>query len=262
MLLGPLDWNGTLRKWKWQSCPTLWDAMDSTINGILQARRLEWVAFPFSRGSSQPRDQTQVSRIAAGFFTIWATREAQEYWSGWPISSLRIFPTRESKWGLPHCRQILAELWGKPWGPLWGPLWGHCQKQTLRALKRISSRWERELGKRWEARRAWEGWRWRLWQGEPQRLLLAGVSCLHKTQVWGTSAEHVEMNQSRVPRSECSTHRTSCSYGFISICISFMKKRCWRCNKIWIKRLIQQVRTHMTVFVLNSGKEVLPIFTN
>ena len=37
---------------------------------------LEWVAFPFSRGSSQPRDQTQVSHIAGGFFTSWVTREA------------------------------------------------------------------------------------------------------------------------------------------------------------------------------------------
>ena len=44
---------------------------------ILQARILEWVSFPFSRGSSQPRDWTQVSRIAGRRFTIWATREAQ-----------------------------------------------------------------------------------------------------------------------------------------------------------------------------------------
>ena len=50
--------------------------------GILQARILEWVAMPSSRGSSQPRDQTQVSYIAGGFLTIRATREAQEYWSG------------------------------------------------------------------------------------------------------------------------------------------------------------------------------------
>ena len=49
------------------------------VHGILQARTLEWVAFPFSKGSSQPRDQTQVSRIAGEFFTAWATREAQEY---------------------------------------------------------------------------------------------------------------------------------------------------------------------------------------
>ena len=51
-----------------QSCPALW---------ILLARILEWVAVLFSRESSQPRDQTQVSRIAGGFFTGWATREAQ-----------------------------------------------------------------------------------------------------------------------------------------------------------------------------------------
>ena len=45
-----------------QSCPTLCHPMDYTIHGIPQARILEWVAFPFSRGSSQPRNRTQVSR--------------------------------------------------------------------------------------------------------------------------------------------------------------------------------------------------------
>ena len=43
--------------------------------GILQARMLEWIAMPSSRGTSQPRDQTQVSHIAGKFFTIWATWE-------------------------------------------------------------------------------------------------------------------------------------------------------------------------------------------
>ena len=52
------------------------------VYGSLQARILEWVAFPFSRGSSQPMGRTQVSHIAGRFFTSWATREAQEYWSG------------------------------------------------------------------------------------------------------------------------------------------------------------------------------------
>jgi len=65
-----------------QSCPTLCDTLDYTLHVIMQARIPEWVAFPFSRGSSQPRDQTQVSHIADGFFTSWATREVQEYWSG------------------------------------------------------------------------------------------------------------------------------------------------------------------------------------
>ena len=52
-----------------QSCSTLQDPMVYTIHGILQVRALGWVAFPFSRGSSQPRDQTQVSLIADGFVT-------------------------------------------------------------------------------------------------------------------------------------------------------------------------------------------------
>ena len=52
-----------------QSCTTLCDPMGYTVHGILQATVLEWVAFPSSRGSSQPRDQTQVSHIAGGFFT-------------------------------------------------------------------------------------------------------------------------------------------------------------------------------------------------
>ena len=52
-----------------QSCPTLCDPMDCIVHGILQARILEWVDFPFSRGSSQPRDGTQVSHIAGRFFT-------------------------------------------------------------------------------------------------------------------------------------------------------------------------------------------------
>ena len=50
---------------------------------ILQARILEWVAFPFSRVSSQSRDQTQVFWTAGGFFTSWATREARNKISFW-----------------------------------------------------------------------------------------------------------------------------------------------------------------------------------
>ena len=65
-----------------QSYSTLCDPTEYIVHGILQARIPKWVAIPFSRGSSQPRDQTQVSHIAGGFFTSWATREAQEYWSG------------------------------------------------------------------------------------------------------------------------------------------------------------------------------------
>ena len=54
---------------KAQLCLTLCDPVDYSVHGILQASILEWVAFPFSRGSSQPRDGTQVSHIAGRFFT-------------------------------------------------------------------------------------------------------------------------------------------------------------------------------------------------
>ena len=63
-----------------QSCPTLCSHVDcspprSSVHGILQARILEWIAISFSRRSSRPRDQTQVSCIAGRFFTLWATRK-------------------------------------------------------------------------------------------------------------------------------------------------------------------------------------------
>ena len=58
-----------------QSCPTLFDPMDcnvpnSSVHGIFQARVWEWVAISFSRGSSQPRNQTQVSHIVGRRFTV------------------------------------------------------------------------------------------------------------------------------------------------------------------------------------------------
>ena len=64
-----------------QSCLTLCDPMHyclpgSSVHGILQARILEWVAMPYCRGTSQPRNQTRVSCIAGIFFTSWATWEA------------------------------------------------------------------------------------------------------------------------------------------------------------------------------------------
>ena len=63
-----------------QPCPTLWDPMDCSlpgpfVHGILQARILEWVGIPFSRGSSLPRDWTWVPCMVGRFFTVWATRE-------------------------------------------------------------------------------------------------------------------------------------------------------------------------------------------
>ena len=65
---------------QWLSCVQLYDPMDcsppgSSVQGILQARVLEWVAISFSRGYSWHRDRTPISCIAGGFFTVWATRE-------------------------------------------------------------------------------------------------------------------------------------------------------------------------------------------
>ena len=80
----PLRWSSKHKHWLWwsevkvaQSCLTLCTPW-TVVHGILQARILEWVAVSFSRGSSQPRDQTQVSHIAGGFFTSWATWECYQ----------------------------------------------------------------------------------------------------------------------------------------------------------------------------------------
>ena len=74
-LTSPWPWAES--KFKFQLCPILRDPVDcsppgSSVHGIPQARILEWIAIPFSRDSSQPMDQTQVSCIAGGFFTVWA----------------------------------------------------------------------------------------------------------------------------------------------------------------------------------------------
>ena len=80
--------------------------MDYRIHGILQVRILEWVAFPFTRGSSQRRDQTQVSHIADRFFTSWATKEASQA-ACIPVISevrnhVRLFGVSQLVWPQPH----------------------------------------------------------------------------------------------------------------------------------------------------------------
>ena len=94
-----------------QSCPTLCDPMDYTVHRILQARMLEWVAFPFSRGDLpnpgiEPRYPTlQVDSLPA---------EPPGKSKNTAVGSLfllqRIFPTQELKQGLLHCRWILYQL--------------------------------------------------------------------------------------------------------------------------------------------------------
>ena len=99
MLLPPHPLSFPLKVKVAQSCPTLCNPMDYTVHGILQARILEWVAFPFSRGSSQPRD--------------W-THEPQRKPKNTGVGSLSllqgIFLTQESNQGLLQCRRILYQV--------------------------------------------------------------------------------------------------------------------------------------------------------
>ena len=93
-----------------QSCPTLCDPTDCSppgfsIHGILQARILEWIAIPFSRESSWPRDWTQVFCIASRFFAVWATREAQSVKS-W-TSKPNLYDISFSYWVTLHHSSIV-----------------------------------------------------------------------------------------------------------------------------------------------------------
>ena len=156
---------------------TLCNPMNYTVHGILQARILEEVAFPFSRGSSQPRDRTQVSHIAGGFFTSWATREApytryacmhvkslsrvQLLATPWTVTYTRllcpwdfpgnsigvdchfllqgIFPTQGSNPGLPHCRQTLYHLSHQGSLPIFSPTKYLLNESIIIISKRLLS---------------------------------------------------------------------------------------------------------------------------
>ena len=93
-----------------QSCPTLCDLVDYTVHGILQARILEWITFPFSRGTSQPRDWTQVSHFEGGFFTSWAISSVQSY-------SALCNPMACSTPGFPVHHQLLEFTQRRQWHP-------------------------------------------------------------------------------------------------------------------------------------------------
>ena len=93
-----------------QSCPTLCNPLDYTVHGILQVRIQEWVALPFSRGSSQPRDQTQVPCIAGGFLPTEPQGKPKNIGVGSLSLLQRIFLIQESNWSLLHYRQILYKL--------------------------------------------------------------------------------------------------------------------------------------------------------
>ena len=124
-----------------RSCLTLFNHMDYTV----QARILEWVAFPICRGSSQPRDWAQVSRIAGGFFTSWARREAQEYWNCWPIRSPGDLPDPGMELGSLVLQMILYQLsyQGSPSEDIQMAIntWNHAQcHKSLRKCRSFSLR--------------------------------------------------------------------------------------------------------------------------
>ena len=88
--------------------PTLCNPI--TVHRILQATILEWVDFPFSRGSSQPRDQTQVSHIAGGFLPAEPQGKPKNTGVGSLSLLQQIFLSQESNQGLLHCRWIFNQL--------------------------------------------------------------------------------------------------------------------------------------------------------
>ena len=98
----PLSHRGKVKVKVAQLCPTLGDPMDCTVRGILQARILEWVAFPFSRGSSQPRIEPRSLELQVDFLPA----EPQEKPKNTGVGSLsllqRIFPTQDT-WEDPKC---------------------------------------------------------------------------------------------------------------------------------------------------------------
>ena len=126
-----------------QSCPTLCDRTDCSppgpsVHGILQARILEWIAIPFSRGSSWPRDWTRVPCIASRFFIFWVTGKiwimdavdpvdpwsrssldpwTGSHWSGQPIPSPADLPDPGIELESPAWQgdSLPAELSGKPY---------------------------------------------------------------------------------------------------------------------------------------------------
>ena len=132
-----------VKVWKSVVFESLWP--HGLVHGILQARILEWVAVPFCRGSSQPRNWTQISRIAGGFFTSWATREALNCWYASDISwkseasavvqwleiylSMQGTPIWSLVWEDPTCHgatePVCHNFWACTLEPMSRNLWAH-----------------------------------------------------------------------------------------------------------------------------------------
>ena len=149
--------------------------MDYRVHGILQARILEWVAFSFSRGSSQHRHWTQVSHIAGRFFTSWATREALLYINYGCISQVNIEPA----WLMSLAWNIKKSYWlASPWISKGRPKWHRGKKSTCQ--------WRRQRRHRFDSCVRKIPWR-RTWQPTPVHLpgKFHGQRSLSSYSPWG-----------------------------------------------------------------------------
>ena len=152
-------------------CPTLCNPRDYTVHGLFQAKILEWVAISFSRGSSQLRDQTQVSSITERLFTIWTTREfpkgvinkskilcpyirltgrstkrTRRRWTKCSFFlshlSLHLFPEAGGQWQFGWGGEIHSLLCGGAGDPVRWALHSlilHCYSETTQGPKRLTS---------------------------------------------------------------------------------------------------------------------------
>ena len=129
-----------------QSCLTLCDPMDYTVHGILQARILEWVASPFSRGSSQPGNWTQVSHTAGRLFTVWATRKRRWLFYAGNTKEASLFGVI---WRDPKKMKEKA---------MWRPV-GRKRKLRGRPKCKALSPWVECVGHLWDQQGGQSGWR-------------------------------------------------------------------------------------------------------
>ena len=149
-------------KWKWRSLSGVWLFGTHGLYSPwpIQARILEWVAFPFSRGSSQPRDRTQVSHIAGRFFTSWATREAQKDTDQQPNVAVQ--------WRGPQQKSFCpCGVWGPGCGEFWVPSMDTLRTSFINFFSRLHyiGIIDELIGHEWlievlsSSRKSWIGWK-------------------------------------------------------------------------------------------------------
>ena len=103
--------NTTISEWKSLSRVWLCNPMECTLHGILQARILDWVAFPFSRGTSQPKDHTQGPQMQVDYLPAEPPGKPKNTGVGSLSLLQQIFPTQKSNWGLLQFRRNFFTNW-------------------------------------------------------------------------------------------------------------------------------------------------------